>query len=365
MALSNPFNPSFGRVPPIFLDREDTVHKIVVGIENVNSPYQTTMIYGVRGSGKTAMMTDVCNSFAVRDEWIVSNLSASIDIKGALIEDITRQIGLSAKKLMRRLKGVKLSVPGVQVDFRTVISEVTFTTVFREVLSDMKSSGKSLLIAIDEVSATEELRELIATYQIMIREGYHVALIMTGLPRNISELQNDKTLTFLLRSARVDMQPIDMLEINLKYQETFMGAGISIDDDALARITKLTEGYAYAFQLMGYLLWETGAKIIDDATIDSILPEYKKLLYRSVYTKVYEEMSEMDREFVKAMAEFDERDVSVSAVADKMSKDVSYTSVYRRRLMDAQIIASPVRGKVRFALPLFGEYIRLVDRLYE
>ena len=35
----NPFNPSFGKVPELFLDRKSLVKKVTDGLENVNSPY--------------------------------------------------------------------------------------------------------------------------------------------------------------------------------------------------------------------------------------------------------------------------------------------------------------------------------------
>lgn len=49
----NPFNPTFGDVPKIFLDRSKQLNTVIKGLEEPVSPYQTTFVYSLRGSGKT------------------------------------------------------------------------------------------------------------------------------------------------------------------------------------------------------------------------------------------------------------------------------------------------------------------------
>lgn len=41
--------------------------------------------------------------------------------------------------------------------------------------------------------------------------------MMTGLPKNVSELQNNDVLTFLLRSGRIPLGPLDALDIQFRY----------------------------------------------------------------------------------------------------------------------------------------------------
>ena len=48
---------------------------------------------------------------------------------------------------------------------------------------------------------------------------------MTGLPNKLSELQNDDVLTFLLRSARMQLSSLDLLSIKHSYQDTFAKKG--------------------------------------------------------------------------------------------------------------------------------------------
>lgn len=53
LADRSPFNPNFGKVPRLFLDRENIIDDYIDELTNsgdhIDTPYQTTMIYGVRG----------------------------------------------------------------------------------------------------------------------------------------------------------------------------------------------------------------------------------------------------------------------------------------------------------------------------
>ena len=60
-----------------------------------------------------------------------------------------------------------------------------------------------MLFPVDEVDPTlDEMVQLAAFYQHFVREGRKVALLMAGLPHNISSLLNNKTVSFLRRSNR-------------------------------------------------------------------------------------------------------------------------------------------------------------------
>lgn len=51
--MNNPFNPSFRRIPTIFLNRGQLINEVVEELNNPNSPYKVSIVYGMRGVGKT------------------------------------------------------------------------------------------------------------------------------------------------------------------------------------------------------------------------------------------------------------------------------------------------------------------------
>ena len=64
--------------------------------------------------------------------------------------------------------------------------------------------GIGLLITVDEVSASlDEMISFAATYQLFVRDGKRVGLLMAGLPHQVSALLRNQTVSFLRRSVQV------------------------------------------------------------------------------------------------------------------------------------------------------------------
>lgn len=359
----NPFNPGFGKVPPIYLERSEDVDKIMSDIDNPNSPYQTTLVYGMRGAGKTAFITDISHEVQKRPNWIVVNLAMGSPLLPTLVDSIYQKADGPLKKAFQAIDGISVSAFGVTIKASKQNVTRQYQNLLEIILRKMQESGTRVLITIDEVRSTPELREFAAVYQLMLRENYPVSLIMTGLPQYVSELQNDDVLTFLLRAGRITLRPLSLWAVKSSYEKAFSGHR-EISEDTLRRAARLTCGYAYAFQLLGYYLWEKSTDRVDTQTITDILPEYKENLYRNAYFKMYRSLSEMERTFLNAMASFDEEDIPVREIGRKMDKPKNYISIYRRRLLDTQLIVAPKRGYLRFSLPFFKEFLLDAQYLY-
>lgn len=353
----NPFNPAFGKVPQIYLDRDEQIQTVTDSLNNPNSPYQTSIIYGMRGVGKTSFLTDASRIMAQKHNWIVVDLAMGKDMMTSLLGAIYNATDDGFKKVLETIKGINFSIMGVQFGFNSNQPTGGTQFVFEEILKKLADHNRSLLITIDEVNATPEMVELASIYQIMIRKDYRVALMMTGLPDKVSELQNNDVLTFLLRSGRVNLAPLNLYDIEFEYQQTFREGGFEISDDALDSMVKLTKGYAYAFQLLGYLVWETQDNVISENTISKVMPEYQRQLFRNAYTKIYQELSGMDRKFLFAMAKSGNNVVTIKYIREYLNKEAEYIAVYRRRLIDSQVIAASDYGEVVFTLPLFKEFV--------
>lgn len=55
----------------------------------------------------------------------------------------------------------------------------------------------------------------------------------------------------------------------------------------------------------------------------------------------------------------------VSYLKEKLNKEKNYISVYRKRLIDDQIIIAAAHGKLGFTLPYFKEFVNENAILYE
>lgn len=157
---------------------------------------------------------------------------------------------------------------------------------------------------------------------------------------------------------------MDLISMHFSYRKAFKNGNRTITETALNKMIQMTNGYAYGFQLLGYLVWETGEKNITEKTLQDITLEYQEMLYRTVYVKIYQSLSPMDRKFVKAMTKYPKQDIPVKFIGETLNKPKNYLSNYRRRLLDDQVIMTKERGSVNFTLPFFKDFILEYGEMY-
>ena len=76
----NPFTITFGKQPNRQISRYEDVDKIVSTFDSENPISQTFLIEGIRGSGKTVLMTTVAKQLESMNEWIVINLNPTMEL---------------------------------------------------------------------------------------------------------------------------------------------------------------------------------------------------------------------------------------------------------------------------------------------
>ena len=87
--MNNPFTLSFGKKPVQYISRIAQTERIIGDFTAEESPNQIYMITGVRGSGKTVMMTNIASEIRKRsDEWIVVELNPNRDLLQSLAAKI-------------------------------------------------------------------------------------------------------------------------------------------------------------------------------------------------------------------------------------------------------------------------------------
>ena len=88
--MNNPFTLSFRKKPVQYISRIAQTERIIGDFTAEESPNQIYMITGVRGSGKTVMMTNIASEIRKRsDEWIVVELNPNRDLLQSLAVKIS------------------------------------------------------------------------------------------------------------------------------------------------------------------------------------------------------------------------------------------------------------------------------------
>ena len=168
---------------------------------------------------------------------------------------------------------------------------------------------------------------------------------MTGLYENIYDLQNEKSLTFLYRAPKIHLRPLNYGAIADTYQNT-----LHIDSNTAAAMAKLTRGYAFAFQVLGYFTFRE-----NDHDYRKVLSKYRLYLDEYVYEKLWTELSKKDKDIVICMAQT--KAESVLEIRENLHMNSNEFSKYRLRLIRKGIVDGNTRGKLSFTLPMFREFI--------
>ena len=82
--MNNPFTLSFGKKPLQYISRIMQTNQIIESFNAEIPSNQIFMITGVRGSGKTVMMTNIADEIRADESWIVVELNPMRDLLQSL-----------------------------------------------------------------------------------------------------------------------------------------------------------------------------------------------------------------------------------------------------------------------------------------
>ena len=358
--MANPFTPNFGQIPTYLAGRDYLIQEVMRALENgVGDPSLASIFVGARGTGKTALLSYFARE-AQQHGWIAANTSCT---KG-LLEDIYQQAAQESAHLIdkpqeKKLSGITFgSIVGAEWENVSDYSP-NWRTRMNTILDGLAEHNTGLLITIDEVDPKLEEMLLLATiYQHFVRENRKVALLMAGLPSQVSNLLNNKTTSFLRRAGHFDLEQIEDYEVEKAFIQTIRAGGKTINEDALAKAVEASFGFPYMIQLVGFRSWEEAGQkeTIDTVAVSEGIRLAEKDMEARVLRATLDEMSDVDLAFLEAMLP-DETKTAVSDICARTGKNESYVARYRIRLIERGAITPSGRGYVAFALPLLKEYL--------
>lgn len=361
MTQDNPFTPTFGFVPAYMAGRQDLLEDLSTALANgVGDPNLSTIVYGARGTGKTALLSFVAEE-AASQGWLCAGTTAS----EGMLEDILNQATLVAHNFLdtpdrRRLTGVAV---GQLVSFEwenTSPRAGNWRTQMSVLLDQLAQYDIGLLITVDEASAkTDEMKQLVRVYQHFVRERRKVALLMAGLPHAVSSLLADDDVSFIRRARKHSLGRIPDSAVREATRMTVAASGRRIGPEALDAAVAAADGFPYMLQLVGYHMWNERpeSEEISPADVAHGITLARDELVESVLEFTYRDLSKGDRRFLAAMLP-DTGASSIADIAARMGVKSNYASQYRRRLLEQGVIGEPQKGYVRFDLPMFREYLQ-------
>ena len=345
----NPFNILYGMIPNSMIERNDAYNKILDLFLDKGTKAMTYMILGIRGSGKTVLMRSIAKELRHNENWIVVDLNPL----GDFVSPLAEALFLASKKLQLNLDlSIDVHVPYVTFHLGKNSGSLSPETVIRKLITDLKKKGKRVLITIDEINATEKLKSFANFYQSLIGEDLPIFLLMTGLIENVDSLINAKSTSFLSRSPKIYLNPLDLFSISKSYQKE-----LSTTPEKASELAKLTKGYAFAYQVIGNVCY---SKKSTDITPE-FLAEVDTYLGENGYGTIWNGMNEKEKEICLALAECGDNDAS--KVRDSIRMTVKNFNNYRLQMIRKGYLISTGYGKIDFGLPRFKEYVLQIRKL--
>lgn len=177
----------------------------------------------------------------------------------------------------------------------------------------------------------------------LIRLDLPVFLVMTGLYENLQGLQDRNQLSSVSRIPRIHLAPLDSFLMADRYSTVF-----NIGFEKSLSMANETNGYPFAFQVLGFLTWKYG----DDP--DLVNSEFKRYLSEYVYDKVWENLSEGSQLFLYAIARApDGKEKTAQMVFEG---DNIFFQKHKRQMEENGII-NVERDHLEFKLPYFDEFL--------
>lgn len=330
-------------------------------ISNFCSPESEKYVYkitGLRGAGKSVEYSKIIRSLKERKDWLVYPLSAT----GEAVQTVISRLSME-KFIDATTKSTTINTTASVSGNAAIISgegavnvaksysdndhfyseEATLTRM----VGIANSKNYNVLIGVDDISKTPAMINLLSIIGSMILEGFKIYLVVTGLSENIEDFSAEKNLTFFKRADAIEIGALNKYDITYMYEKL-----LGIDAAEAKKIEALTSGYAYAYQVLGSLYF--GKK--NDETLEDIIPEYERILFRDSYDLIWKSLTGAEKEIVRCI--FKTKNGKAEEIKSLMSNPSTY-SVYRDRLINKHLVDGNTRGQLKVKLPGFGKFIEL------
>jgi len=358
-SAKNPFCPTYGIVPKVFMGREDIVREFLYGLElGPGDPNRSTVLAGARGVGKTTVLKAVGRE-AERLGWIDRHVLMKDDFLEAVYEETKQKCKEHMERSGER-EAAAVSATRLSIDWGKIERAERWEERMRDLLAQLSGKNVGVVFEIDELHGNSaEFRRFASFFQ-QRREEFKVALLMAGLPHRIDSAFNDKVASFLRRSRLKQVGLLSGSESRVLIRRTFSSSSKPIADEAVDLIAEKSGGYPYLIQLLGYEVWEKGADGIGLEQARAGISRAEAHIGNSLIELIMQDLSPLDRRFVDALASL-ETPARVSDLRERAGFDGNTLNQYRRRLDREGVVHSPSRGYVDFVIPYMKEYLRDLD----
>lgn len=383
----NPYAPGAGTLPPELAGRDELIEKAAIALDRFRSglPARSLLFVGLRGVGKTVLLTKIAQETEARGFVVVSvetpekrSLPALLipALRTALIKlDRLAATGDLAKKAMRTLGGfvgaMKIKYQDIEFgldlgsDLGTADSgdlENDLIALFLDVGRAAKEKDSAVAFFIDEIQylAEPEFAALITALHKCAQHQLPMALIGAGLPQLVGQAGRAKSYAERLFEYP-ELGPLSQPEAIKALVAPAEKLAVQYEPQALAEILLRTESYPYFLQEWGKHSWQC-ASASPITQMDAVRATDLAIadLDASFFRVRFDRLTPLEKRYLRAMAELGPGPRRSGDIAHLLNRDVTSVAPTRSSLIKKGMIYSPSHGDNSFTVPLFDGYMKRV-----
>lgn len=377
---NDPYSPGAGAPPPELAGRDELIARAELAITRAKAgkAAKSLMVLGLRGVGKTVLL----NEFEQRAE--------AIGCQTALFEidpdrTLAAQLAPQMHRILLRLDRIKRAGHELQSAFgllrafgsafKVQLGDLEFglsqqqatgdlaidlTDLFLAIGAAAEKRDSAAIILIDEVQyiTKPDLGALIMALHKVSQRQLPLIVIGAGLPQ-LAKLAGDAKSYAERLFDYPSVGPLDEASARLALSAPAEREGVKYNADALAYVVKETGGYPFFLQVWGSHCWAASEKSpVTLADAKQASERAIAALDESLFNVRLARLTERQKAFARAIADFGGEPVSSSDVAARMGLTVSQAAPIRDELIKKGMAYAPERGLIHFTVPKFDEFLR-------
>lgn len=368
--------------PPVLTGRDEELAHLRSIITQVGQggTERHVLITGLRGVGKTVLLNEF-ESMCVDAGWYAdtkevgrtTSLVALVTrvARTALLDmDAKKRAGAKLRAALAALKSFELTFGGVaslkiEVDAATGVAD---SGILAEDMRDLlvavgraaEESGVGFALILDELqnASKDEYEALIMALHRAKQKSLPVVFVGGGLPLLPALTTDAKSYAErMFVFPKIGALPVAAARAALVIPAERQA--VHWNEDAVARVFELTEGYPFFLQEYGRRVWgqdESPSIALDE--VDAARPVVEAELDAEFYENRIGRLTDAGRTYVSAVAHLGDGPQRVRDIAELMGRTTTSLSPVRDELMRTAVIYAPRRGYVDFTVPHCAQFVR-------
>ena len=381
----NPYTPNAGAQPPAVVGRDNLIESFGILLARLatGKTSQSMIITGLRGVGKTVLLGNFYRT-ALASNWVVIEAEVTKHEDDVFRRNVaawvkTSLFELSPKarwsdRLVRAaavLKSFSISVDplgglsaGIDVDAWSGLADRgdlqhDLTDLLIALGEAAQDQGRGVVLLFDEVQFlnSAQLEAVISALHKTVQRALPITMVAAGLPQ-IAELAGDAKSYAERLFEFPAIGNLNDADARRALAEPAAEEGAAFDSAALDRAVEVTGGYPYFLQELGYAVWGLAeGPTITAEDVDASLPLYESKLDSSFFRVRLDRATEMQRLYLRAMADLGPEPQKAADVAHVMNRTSPQVAPTRAELISMGLLYTPEHGYAAFTVPHFDRFM--------